>query len=260
MNGLVIKVGGRVGRPEGALADLPAILAPDTGGRERRVCLVHGGGPEVSRWMERLALPVRFKNGLRVTDEAALEVAIMVLRGGVNTALVRNLAALGVRAVGLSGLDGGLVRARPHADPELGAVGEVDLVQPDLLQGVLALGMVPVVAPIALDGGGNARNVNADTLCGAIAGALEADLTIFLTDVPGVLDRDRRLLPRLTAGEVEAMIVDGSIHGGMIPKVRACLAALDRGARAVCIADGRAAGILPALVAGVPEAGTIIER
>jgi acetylglutamate kinase len=210
--------------------------------------------------MERLALPVRFKDGLRVTDEAALEVAIMALRGSVSAALVRELAALGVRAVGLSGLDGGLVRARPHPDADLGAVGEVDAVQPDLLRAILGLGMVPLVAPLALDAAGAVRNINADTLCGAIAGALGADLAVFLTDVPGVLDAHGQVIARLRPATVERLIAEGQIRGGMIPKVRACLAALAHGARAVCIADGRARAVLPSLLDAVPGVGTIIEE
>lgn len=259
MSTLVLKVGGRVGGAEGALSALPALLGAGDGA-PHEICIVHGGGPEVSRLMERLALPVRFKDGLRVTDTGALEAAIMGLRGAVSAALVRDLAALGVRAVGLSGLDGGLVEATPHPDPALGAVGEVRAVHAELLRAVLALGMVPLIAPLALDDAGAIRNINADTLCGAVAGALGADLAIFLTDVPGVLDAGGAVIGRLRAPEVEALIREGQIRGGMIPKVRACLAALARGARAVCIADGAARDTLPALLAGTPGIGTIIDQ
>jgi acetylglutamate kinase len=255
---MVLKVGGRVGGAEGALAALPTLLGAG-GGPAHEVCIVHGGGPAVSRLMERLALPVRFKEGLRVTDGAALEAATMALRGAVSAALVRDLASLGVRAVGLAGFDGAMVEATPHPDPELGAVGEVRAVRAELLRAVLALGMVPLIAPLALDEAGAMRNINADTLCGAVAGALGADLAVFLTDVPGVLDASGAVIDRLRQTEVQALIAQGQIRGGMIPKVRACLAALARGARAVCIADGGARDVLPALVAGAPGIGTIIE-
>ena len=185
---LVLKVGGRVDPGAGALSALPALLGLGGEPPACRVCIVHGGGPEVTRWMERLDLPVRFKDGLRVTDPPALEVATMVLRGAVSTALVAALAANGIRAAGLSGVDGGMVRARPHTDPELGLVGEVDAIQPEILEALLARGIVPLVAPLALDSAGTVRNVNGDTLCGALAGALGATLAVFLTDVPGVLD------------------------------------------------------------------------
>jgi acetylglutamate kinase len=217
-----------------------------------------GGGPAVSRWMERLALPVSFKAGLRVTDAAALEVATMVLRGLVSTALVGELAALGVNAVGLCGADGGLLEAVPHEDSSLGFVGQAGAVRPSVLQALIERGMVPLVAPLAYDAAGQLRNVNGDTVCGAIAGALRADLAVFLTDVPGVLDEAGAVIPHLDAEEVERRIAWGGIRGGMVPKVRACLAALRHGARAVCIADGRARGTLAALAAGRPGHGTII--
>lgn len=259
MSGLVLKVGGRVSSGGGALADLPAILAGSPGTPARRVCIVHGGGAEISRWMDRLALPVRFKDGLRVTDAAALEVAIMTLRGSVSAALVRDLAAIGVPAVGISGLDGGTALASPHPDPELGAVGEVRQVNPKLLQALQALGMVPLLAPLALDEAGNIRNINADTLCGAVAGALDAELAIFLTDVSGVLGENGQLLDRLDSASVQRLIESGVVRGGMVPKVRACLAALAQGARAVCIADGRERGLLPAILSGEVGRATIIE-
>jgi acetylglutamate kinase len=259
MSPLVVKVGGRVATGAGALAALPDLLGPPPGTEPQRVCIVHGGGTEISRWMERLHLPVRFKEGLRVTDEAALTIATMTLRGSVSAGLVHDLAVIGVTAVGLSGLDGGLVRAKPHPDPELGAVGEVDEVHPQLLEAVMALGMVPLIAPLGLDAEGAIRNINADTLCGAVAGALDAALTVFLTDVPGVLDAHGALIAHLTAAEAEELIAAGVVHGGMIPKVRACLAALAHGARAVCIADGRDRDVLPALLAGQNGAGTVLQ-
>jgi acetylglutamate kinase len=162
--------------------------------------------------------------------------------------------------VGLSGVDGGLIQALPHEDPELGMVGQAGVVQAGLLATLMAGGMVPVIAPLALDGRGQLRNLNADTACGAVASALRADLAIFLTDVPGVLDAQGTLLPRLSRAAVEALIADGTIHGGMVPKVGACLTALQRGAQAVCIADGRVSGALLAISEGRSGQGTIIRQ
>lgn len=254
---LVVKVGGSIGGATGALADLTALLAA-TGGQSYGVVIVHGGGPAVSRWMERLALPVAFKDGLRVTDAAALEVATMVLRGLVSASLVGELAMLGIAAVGLCGADGGLLEAEPHPDAALGFVGQAGRVRPDVLQAIIAQGMVPLVAPLAYDAAGQLRNVNADTVCGAIAGAMQADQTVFLTDVPGVLDEAGSVIPRLDAAAIERLIAEGAIRGGMVPKVRACLLALRHGARAVAIADGRSRGALAALAAGQAGHGTII--
>lgn len=250
----VLKIGGRVGGTPGALKGLAAVLRPPA---RAGICIVHGGGGEITALLERLGQRARFKDGLRVTDEPALEAATMVLRGSVSTCLVRELARIGVRAVGLSGVDGGMVTARPHPDPELGSVGEVARIDATLLHLLIAQGMTPLVAPIALDAEGALRNINADTLCGALAAALAAAQAIFLTDVPGVRGADGATLPRLTAGEVTALIDAGTIHGGMVPKIRACLAALDGGARSVCIADGRDERTLPAMLAG-EAIGTII--
>ncbi len=250
----LFKVGGNIGLLEGALGDLPDLLKE---GRLRAV-IVHGGGPAVSRLMDRLGLPVEFRGGLRVTDAAALESAVMVLRGQVNTDLVASLVRLGVRAVGLSGVDAGTVLAKPHEDSALGLVGQAGEVRPVLLNLLLDQGMVPCVAPLALDGDGVLRNLNADTMCGALAGALSARRTVFLTDVPGVLRADGRLADRLSASEVEALIATGEITGGMIPKVRACLEALRHGAGAVYIADGRRRGVLTELFTEGNAAGTLI--
>lgn len=251
---VVLKVGGNVTFEDGALRDLPALLADGQLG----AVIVHGGGPSISRLMERLALPVTFHEGLRVTDEQALEVVTMVLRGQVSTALVAGLGRLGLRAVGLSGVDAGLVRAVPHPDSHLGLVGRVDAVRSDLLWALIRQGLVPCLAPLALDGAGQLRNLNADTLAGAVAAVLQARWTIFLTDVPGVLRRDGTLAERLTPDEVEGMIADGQISGGMIPKVRACLDALGQGAQAVYIADGRQPGAVASIVASGERRATMI--
>jgi acetylglutamate kinase len=236
---IVLKVGGAVSQVEGALLGLPALL--DQGSH---VAIVHGGGQEVSRWMDRLQLQVRFKNGLRVTDAAALEVATMVLRGAVSASLSAALNTIGIRAVGLSGIDGGLLQAVPHTDRELGFVGQAGNVQVGVLEALFQAGFVPLVAPLALDTTGQLRNLNADTVCGALAGVLAADLVIFLTDVPGVLDERGAVLQHLSSADIDRLIAEGQIRGGMIPKVQACLSALHAGARSVCIADGRRADLL----------------
>ncbi len=250
----MLKVGGNTGLLEGALGDLPGLLAED----RLRAVIVHGGGPAISRLMERLALPVTFRSGLRVTDADALDAAVMVLRGQVNTELVASLTRLGVKAVGLCGVDGGLVRAEPHPDSTLGLVGQAAEVRPELLHVLLERGMVPCVAPLAMDAAGSVRNINADTMCGALAGALGARWTIFLTDVPGVLRADGSRADHLARAEVEAMIASGEISGGMIPKVGACLEALGHGATAVYIADGRRRGILADLLSGGTAMCTLI--
>ncbi|MGH2410901.1 MAG: acetylglutamate kinase [Chloroflexota bacterium] len=251
---LLIKVGGNTGLLEGALGDLPPLLAAGGLG----TVIVHGGGPAISRLMDKLALPVSFRDGLRVTDSAALAVATMVLRGQVNTTLVGELVRQRVRAVGLSGVDAGMVRAIPHPHTELGFVGQAGEVRPELPRLLIAEGMVPCVAPLALDDAGQLRNLNADTMAGALAAALGARWTVFLTDVPGILRGEGSLAERLSPPEVEAMILDGQISGGMIPKARACLDALGNGARAVYIADGRRRGGLAGLLAGDRSRATMI--
>jgi acetylglutamate kinase len=250
----VFKVGGNTGLLAGALGDLPGLLGE---GRLRAV-IVHGGGPSVSHLMQRLGLPVEFRGGLRVTDAAALESAVMVLRGQVNTDVVASLARLGVRAVGLSGVDAGTILAKPHENTALGLVGQAGEVRPELLNLLIEQGMVPCLAPLALDREGVLRNLNADTMCGALAGALSARWTIFLTDVSGVIRADGSIADRLSSADVEALIASGEISGGMIPKVRACLEALRHGAQAVYIADGRRRGVLTELLAEDNAVGTLI--
>ena len=210
-----------------------------------RVVVVHGGGPLISSWLERLGLDTRFQDGVRVTDEAALEVATMVLRGLVNTGVVAGLQRLGITAVGLSGADGGLLRARRL--PELGLVGAVEHVETTLLREQLDAGCVPVIAPLGLDATGTLLNINADMAAAAIAAALSADTALFLTDVAGVKGADGGVISTLDRAHAEQLIARGVITGGMIPKVRACLDALD-GARLAAILDGRAPGALDGLL------------
>jgi acetylglutamate kinase len=233
----VIKLGGAT--LDGGGAPLEEVAALVRSGL--RVVIVHGGGALISQWLDRVGVPTRFQDGVRVTDEPALEVATMVMRGVVNTGVVAGLARFGVAAAGLSGVDDGLLRARRK--PELGLVGEVESVNTVALNALLDQGIVPVIAPLGLDADGTLLNINADTAAAAIAAALEADAALFMTDVPGVRDAGGAVLPRLDRGDVERLIADGVIAGGMIPKVRACLDAL-RGARMAAILDGRTAGAL----------------
>jgi acetylglutamate kinase len=230
---LVVKLGGTtLVEQQQVLVEVAAIA------RRRPVVLVHGGGKRITEWLERLGVPSRFEGGLRVTDAAALEVAAAVLRGVVNSELVAALRDLRVDAVGLSGVDGGLLIAERVAG--MGLVAHVVGLRRDLLDAVLVGGQVPVVAPLARDESGIVCNVNADDAAAGIAAGLGARQLVLLTDVDGVRDADGRRRETLTAGEAETLIATGVIAGGMVPKVRAALSALAwAGAQAV-IADGSA--------------------
>jgi acetylglutamate kinase len=235
---VVVKFGGRAMRPEDCGTVIEDVALLHRSGV--RTVLVHGGGPEINELLERLEVPARFVDGLRVTDEATMRVVEMVLGGGINKRLVGELQAHGARAAGLSGKDGDLLLARPHARAELGLVGEVESVDTTILDVLLDGGFVPVVAPLARGPGGETFNVNADTAAAAIAGAVGAEKFLLLTDVEGVegaadAQGKRPLLTRLARDEVERLIADGTIRGGMIPKVEACLFALDRGVRSAHI-------------------------
>lgn len=235
---VVVKIGGStLGRHDTTLADLVALQ-----GQGVPLVVVHGGGSTITRWLEVHQVPTRFVRGLRATDAEALQVVVAVLAGLINKELVAALGALGGRAVGLCGADGGLIRARRH-DPELGYVGQVEAVETALLQQLLAAGYLPVVAPVgALWEGGEARNqllnINADTVAGDIAVALAARSLVFLTDVPGVRDGQGEIVHHLSTEGAVALMADGTIAGGMIPKVEACLRASGNGASAA-IVDGR---------------------
>jgi acetylglutamate kinase len=206
--------------------------------RRPPVVLVHGGGKRITEWLERLGVPSRFEGGLRVTDAQSLEVAAAVLRGVVNSELVAGLRDLGVDAVGLSGVDGGLLIA--DRIPGLGLVASVSGLRRDLLDAVLVADQVPVVAPLARDADGVVCNVNADDAAAGIAAGLGARQLVLLTDVDGVRDADGRKLDTLTVAEADHLIEAGVIAGGMVPKVRAALGALGwEGAEAI-IADSSA--------------------
>lgn len=255
-NTLVVKLGGRALEAPGAPGSLAAELTALGGS----CVVVHGGGAEVSAWSKKLGLEPRYMEGLRVTDEATMEVAAAVLAGLANKRLVAQLRAAGVDAVGLAALDGGIVDALPHGDAvRLGAVGTVRRVRPALLETLLAQGRTPVLASIAACDG-QLLNLNADDLAAAIAVALRAQVLVLLSDAPG-LELDGAVVPRIEADEVEAMLARPEVEGGMRPKLRAARAALAGGVRRVHIASWSGPATLRALVAGEPigttlEAGT----
>lgn len=253
---VVIKFGGHAMDKEALCAafaeDLAFLSAEGT-----RCVVVHGGGPQISALLERLHIESRFENGLRVTDEASMQAVEMVLCGQVNKDVVRRFAAHGVRAAGVSGRDGGLLLASVR-QPSLGRVGEVDKVDPTLVECLLAGGFVPVVAPVASDAAGQPLNINADTAAGALAGALHADYFVLISDVPGVLDGEKRLIPTLDRARSQSLITEGVICGGMIPKVGSCLHALDAGCRRALILDGREPGSLRRYLYEDAPLGTVV--
>ncbi len=246
---LVIKLGGTTIAQEGNVLREVAALP-----RERDVVVVHGGGKRLSEWLDRLGVEHRFSDGLRVTDEATLEVALAVLRGVVNAELVAELRRAGADAVGLSGIDGGLLAGEPV--PGLGRVCSVAGVRGTILQALFLAGLVPLVAPLAADGTGALCNVNADDAAAGLAAGIGADL-ILLTDTDGVHDADGARIPYLSAAEIEPLIADGVITGGMIPKVRSAVRALVAPESVAVIAHGHADGVLADALRGA-ENGTRI--
>ncbi|MBI3977502.1 MAG: acetylglutamate kinase [Chloroflexi bacterium] len=238
MNPIVVKIGGStLGSHDTTLADLVALQRAGA-----LVVVVHGGGKAISDWQSRLGLETRFVDGRRVTDEASLTIAVAVLAGIVNKELVAAVGALGGRAVGLAGADGGLLEC-VQRDPRLGLVGEVQRVNTAVLADLLAGGYQPFVAPIGIGPNGQLLNVNGDTAAGEIAAAVGADRLVFLTDVPGVLDGDGKLIAALDRPSALALLKSGVAGGGMIPKLEACLRATAAGGIAE-IVDGRQAGAL----------------
>ena len=204
--------------------------------------VVHGGGPEINTWLKRLDIPAEFRDGLRVTDPDTMDVVEMVLVGRVNKQIVNGLNKLGARAVGLSGSDGVLVEARPWGDGSHGLVGDVARVNPEVLEPLLEKGYVPVISSVAATRAGVAHNINADTVAGELAAALEAEKLILLTDTPGILqDRDNpeSLIHQLRLSEARQLIEDGIVAGGMTPKTECCIRALAQGVAAAHILDGR---------------------
>ena len=247
---VVVKYGGHaMGNDELALqfaADI--VLLKQVG---MHPIVVHGGGPQIGRMLERLAIKSEFVDGLRVTDKETVEIVEMVLSGAINKGIVAAINAAGGRAIGLSGKDGGLIQARQlrrtKIDPDsniekvldLGFVGEPVKVEGDMLHRLVVQDLIPVVAPIGSGEDGETYNINADTAAGAIAAAVDASRFLLLTDVAGVLDKEGRLMPELTVAEAQALIADGTISGGMIPKIETCIDAVNGGAEGAVIIDGR---------------------
>jgi acetylglutamate kinase len=213
--------------------------------------VVHGGGPQINAMLKRLDVKSTFVQGLRVTDATMLDVVEMVLAGPVNKQVAEAITRAGVLAVGISGKDGGLVRARKlmrtYRDPDsniekvldLGFVGEPEHINPRVLELMIGADIVPVVAPVGVGADGQTYNINADTVAGAIAGALSAERLLMLTDVRGVLGPDGNFIPEMTVAEVKKGLADGWISGGMIPKVETCIYAVERGVKGAVILDGR---------------------
>ena len=234
-----MKIGGStLGRHDTTLTDLAAL---QRAGRE--VVVVHGGGPVISQWMQRQGIPPQFVGGLRVTDAASLDIVVAVLAGLINKELVSALQRLGAPAIGISGVDGQLLQCR-IANPALGYVGEIEAVDAAPLRALLEAGFIPLVAPVGVhqqdgsENGGKPLNINGDTVAGELAYALGAERLVFLTDVAGVLDGGGRLIRRLDRRRARILFNSGVIQGGMIPKLNACLRALDA-APAADIVDGR---------------------
>ncbi|HEX3863896.1 MAG TPA: acetylglutamate kinase [Stellaceae bacterium] len=254
---IVIKYGGHAMGVGGETFSRDIVLLRQVG---INPVVVHGGGPQINRMLDRLGIKSNFVNGLRVTDSETMEVVEMVLAGTINKQLVASINHAGGCSIGLSGKDGNLIRARKLTrNGELGFVGEPERVDGSVLHRFEQTRMIPVIAPVGVGVGGETYNINADTVAGAVAAAVKAARFLLLTDVPGVLDADKRLIPELTAAEARRLIADGTISGGMIPKVETCLDAVEGGVEAAVILDGRVphAILLELFTNG---AGTLIRR
>ena len=258
---IVLKYGGSAWGDNGAvdsiLRDVAALQMAGV-----HVVLVHGGGKSITGWLDKLGVETRFENGYRVTDGAAMDVAEMVLSGQVNKQIVMALRKLGVKAAGVSGKDGGILTAR-QKDPALGHVGDITAADAALIQTLLAGGYVPVVSPIAAGQNGEGYNCNADDAACAVAEALKADKLVFLTDVDGIRMDARNAktaINRLTAAQARELLDDGLIQGGMVPKLRSCVRALDNGVEKVVVLDGRIDHVLLLDAVSGQTMGTTIRR
>ncbi len=245
---IVVKIGGStLGSHDTTLHDIAALQRQGV-----NLVVVHGGGKIISDWMAKQGVKPNFVRGLRVTDEPSLDIVVAVLAGLINKNLVASMLALGASAVGISGADGGMLQADIQ-DPRLGLVGSVTHVNTVPLDAVLRAGSIPIVAPVAFkktdDTASTLLNINADTAAGEIASALGADRLIFLTDVEGVLDTSHRLISRLTARQARGLINSNVAAGGMIPKLEACLMAIESGGTSHII-DGRKPSALMDVVCG----------
>ncbi|MGG1552397.1 acetylglutamate kinase [Paenibacillus ferrarius] len=234
------------------LAALPASFFEDMRQLQEEgivTVIVHGGGPAISETLGKLGIESGFVNGLRVTNEAVLDVVEMVLSGQINKEIVRRIQLTGAKALGLSGVDGHLIEAHPVANShEVGLVGDVTNVNAELIEGVVGMGYIPVIAPVGLGSDGGQRyNINADTAAGAVASHLGVEQMIVVTDVPGIMkvvDGEKQVLPVVSVAQIEEMIVSGDIYGGMIPKVRAAIACIQGKVQEVVIVNGSEPNVL----------------
>jgi acetylglutamate kinase len=234
--------------------------------------VVHGGGPQIEAMLKKAGVQSQFAGGLRITDAKTLEIVEMVLAGSINKQIVGFINAAGGKAIGLCGKDGNMVVAkkatRRVVDPDsnieklvdLGFVGEPDKIDTTVLDTVLGRELIPVLAPVAAAADGGSYNVNADTFAGAIAGALRAKRFLLLTDVPGVLDKNKKLIDQMSVADVRRLIADGTISGGMIPKVETCIYALEKGVEGVVILDGKVPHAVLLELFTDHGAGTLIHR
>jgi acetylglutamate kinase len=248
---LVVKLGGSVGQEDTLPEDTTFLQSLGA-----RIVLVHGGGPAITGWLERIGKQTHFIHGLRYTDDETLQVVRMVLSGLINGEIVARIGQGGGRCVGLSGADDALIVAAVR-DPEVGLVGEVRSINPAPIRTLLGMGYIVVVSPVAVDGIGGFLNVNADTAAAEISVALAADHFVFLTDVEGIKGADGAVARRLVPPEARAWIDSGTINGGMIPKVEACIRALT-GASGAQIVDGRRPHVLLDALAEPERVGTTL--
>jgi acetylglutamate kinase len=245
---IVVKYGGHAMGETGSSFARDVVLLKQVG---INPIVVHGGGPQIGQMLERLKIKSSFIDGLRVTDRDTVEVVEMVLAGSINKGIVSAINHAGAGAIGLSGKDANLIEARKlrrtKADPDsniekvldLGFVGEPERINTKVLETLARSDLIPVIAPVGVGSDGATYNINADTVAGAVAAAVKAARLLLLTDVPGVLDKGKRLLPELTLDQLHALIADGTISGGMIPKVETCREAVEGGVEAAVILDGR---------------------
>lgn len=262
MNGscFVMKCGGSTlaALPEAFFADLRSLQ------EEGMIpVIVHGGGPAISETLTKLGIETEFVNGLRKTNEAVLDVVEMVLSGQINKEIVRKLQQAGAKALGLSGVDGRLIQAKPVANAaEVGLVGDVTHVNAEIVQGIVSMGYIPVIAPVGIDGAAQRYNINADTAAGAVASHIGVDRMIVVTDVPGIMKEVagvKTVLPVVTVRDIEDMIASGDIYGGMIPKVRAAIQCIQGDVQEVVIVNGSEPNVLSRVLKGEPI-GTRIQK
>jgi acetylglutamate kinase len=231
--------------------------------------VVHGGGPQIGNMLDRLDIKSTFVDGLRVTDKAAIDIVEMVLTGSINKQIVSAINGAGGRAVGISGKDGNLIIARKiervkknaagvEERIDLGFVGDPEQINPEVLETIIGSDIIPVIAPIGVGRAGETFNINADTVAGAVASAMGAERLLLLTDVPGVMDKEGNVIPSLTVSDCKRLMKDGTISGGMIPKIQTCVDAVEAGVGAVVILDGRIPHVLLIELFTEHGAGTLI--